>query len=96
MAKLTQKKTGVNLQAGDKPSLSMMYTLARDPELREAAERLMASLRGAGIEVDPKEAFKALQMMGEGFGGMGGLGGFHSKVNSGKGEGEGEGEGEKK
>ncbi|GAA5822223.1 hypothetical protein JCM5353_001536 [Sporobolomyces roseus] len=96
MAKLTQKKTGVNLQAGDKPSLSMMYTLARDPELREAAERLMASLRGAGIEVDPKEAFKALQMMGEGFGGMGGLGGLHSKVNSGKGEGEGEGEGEKK
>lgn len=100
MAKLTQAKTGVNLQAGDKPSLSMMYTLARDPELRSAAEKLMAALKGAGIEVDPKEAFKALQMMGDGFGGLGatnGLGGFHEGVNKGgKGEGEGEGEGEKK
>ncbi|GAA5942183.1 uncharacterized protein JCM15063_002034 [Sporobolomyces koalae] len=90
MAKLTQQKTGVNLQAGDKPSLSMMYTLARDPELRQAAERLMAALKSAGIEVDPKEAFKALQMMGKDFGGMGGLGGFHEGVNKGgKGEGEG-------
>jgi hypothetical protein len=77
-----------------------MYTLARDPELRSAAEKLMNSLKKAGIEVDPKEAFKALQMMGTGFGGLGSdgdLSGFHRGVNKGgKGEGEGEGEGEKK
>lgn len=66
MALLTQRKTGVNLQAGDKPSLSMMYQLARDPELRQAAERLMKALKDAGIEVDPNEAFKALRMMGDG------------------------------
>lgn len=81
--------------------MSMLYQLARDPELRSAAERLMASLKAAGIEVDPKEAFKALQMMGTGFGGLGAdgdLSGFHQGVNKGgKGEGEGEGgEGEKK
>ncbi|GAA5986155.1 hypothetical protein JCM5350_006520 [Sporobolomyces pararoseus] len=98
MAQLTQRKTGVNLQAGDRPSMKLMFQLARDPELRSAAERLMASLKAAGIEVDPKEAFKALQMMGTGFGGLGAdgdLSGFHQGVNKG-GKGEGEGEGEKK
>lgn len=29
LAKLTAEKTGVNLQAGDKPSMAMMATLAR-------------------------------------------------------------------
>ncbi|GAA6021921.1 hypothetical protein JCM11491_004795 [Sporobolomyces phaffii] len=107
MAELTQKKTGVNLQAGDKPSLSMMYTLARDPELRQAAERLMHALKAAGIEIDPKEAFKALQMMGgEGFPGAAGassdLNALHRAVNKGSNGGrddggdEGQGGGDKK
>ncbi|GAA5915356.1 Dpc13p [Sporobolomyces salmoneus] len=97
MAKLTQSKTGINLQAGDKPSLSMMYTLSRDPELRSAAEDLMKSLKEAGIEVDPKEAFKALSMMGdETLRSFGEGAKFHEGVNKGgKGEGE-DGEGGKK
>ncbi|GAA5856752.1 hypothetical protein JCM8547_008822 [Rhodosporidiobolus lusitaniae] len=100
MAKLTAEKTGVDLQNGGKPSMAMMLSLARDPDLRLAAERLMSSLRTAGIEIDPKQAFQALQMMGgEGFEGFkGGLGGLHEKVRGWggggkKGEGEGEGEG---
>ncbi|GAA5921809.1 hypothetical protein JCM3775_001834 [Rhodotorula graminis] len=98
MAKVTREKTGVDLAAGDKPSMSMMLKLARDPELRAAAERLMAALRGAGVEVDPKVALQALQMMGgEGFEGLkNGLSDYHEKVRKdGEGEGEGEGEGKK-
>lgn len=98
MAKVTREKTGVDLAAGDKPSMSMMLKLARDPELRAAAERLMAALRTAGVEVDPKVALQALQMMGgEGFEGLkNGLSDYHEKVRKdGEGEGEGEGEGKK-
>ncbi|GAA6062966.1 hypothetical protein JCM10212_005725 [Sporobolomyces blumeae] len=97
MAKLVAKKTGVDLQAGDKPSMSMMLQLARDEELRSAAERLMAALRGAGIEVNPQEAFKALQMMGgEGFGGrVRDLAGLHERANKGDGGEDGEGNGKK-
>ncbi|GAA5833472.1 hypothetical protein JCM9279_001536 [Rhodotorula babjevae] len=101
MAKVTREKTGVDLAAGDKPSMSMMLKLARDPELRAAAERLMAALRGAGVEVDPKVALQALQMMGgEGFDQLkNGLQDYHDKVRKdgeGEGEGEGDGEGQKK
>lgn len=98
MARVTRDKTGVDLAAGDKPSMSMMLKLARDPELRAAAERLMAALRNAGVEVDPKVALQALQMMGgEGFDQLkNGLQGYHDKVRKdGESEGEGEGEGKK-
>lgn len=117
MAKLTAEKTGVDLAAGHKPSLSMMMSLARcvsstltalyspsltplpsprrDPDLRAAAERLMAALRSAGVEVDPKQAFQALQMMGgEGFEQLkNGLDGYHEKARRGD---EGDDEGGKK
>ncbi|GAA5824154.1 hypothetical protein JCM3770_001411 [Rhodotorula araucariae] len=98
MARVTREKTGVDLAAGDKPSMGMMLKLARDPDLRAAAEALMAALRGAGVEVDPKVALQALQMMGgEGFDKLkGGLEGYHEKVRTGEGEdGEGEGKGKK-
>ncbi|BGP16322.1 hypothetical protein JCM10213_009175 [Rhodosporidiobolus nylandii] len=93
MAKITQEKTGVDLQGGDKPSMMMMMKLARDPDLRAAAERLMNALRSSGIEVDPRQAFQALQMMGgKGFEDVkGGLEEWHEKVRKGDGEGEGEG-----
>lgn len=130
MARVTRDKTGVDLAAGDKPSMSMMLKLARsvplpppfpllslfatcapaqaltfrphpnsDPELRAAAERLMAALRASGVEVDPKVALQALQMMGgDGFDKLkNGLEGYHEKVRTGEdGEGEGEGEGKGK
>lgn len=38
----------------------------RDPELRAAAENLMAALTAAGISVDPQEALAALKTMGDG------------------------------
>ncbi|GAA6034127.1 hypothetical protein JCM8097_000709 [Rhodosporidiobolus ruineniae] len=96
MARITHEKTGVNLQGGDKPSMMMMLQLARDPDLRAAAERLMAALKSSGIEVDPRQAFQALSMMGgEGFDSVkNGLEGLHEKVR--RGDGNGEGEGEKK
>ncbi|GAA5898061.1 hypothetical protein JCM6882_003317 [Rhodosporidiobolus microsporus] len=94
MAKLTQEKTGVDLAGGDKPSMMMMLKLARDPDLRAAAEHLMASLKRAGVEIDPQQAFQALSMMGgKGFEGTEGLEGLHEKVRKGE---DGEGEGEKK
>ncbi|BGP48401.1 hypothetical protein JCM10450v2_004274 [Rhodotorula kratochvilovae] len=96
MARVTREKTGVDLAAGDKPSMSMMLKLAHDPDLRAAAEALMAALRGAGVEVDPKVALQALQMMGgDGFDKLkGGLEGYHEKVRKGEGE-DGDGEGKK-
>ncbi|GAA5820178.1 hypothetical protein JCM11251_005515 [Rhodosporidiobolus azoricus] len=94
MAKLTQEKTGVDLAGGDKPSMMMMLKLAQDPDLRAAAEHLMASLKRAGIEIDPRQAFQALSMMGgKGFEGASGLESLHEKVRKGE---NGEGEGEKK
>lgn len=55
--------------------------LCSDPELKEAAENLMASLQAAGIEVDPRQAFEALKIMGEGFENVGDL----SEIKSSKG-----------
>lgn len=59
----------------------------------------MASLRSAGIEVDPRNAFKALQMMGgAGFEGTTGLEDLHEAARrsdeekDGKKGGKGEGE----
>lgn len=43
-----QAKTGVNLTGGEAPSMKMMWALANDPELRQAAENLMLSLKAAG------------------------------------------------
>ncbi|GAA5975913.1 hypothetical protein JCM11641_002836 [Rhodosporidiobolus odoratus] len=96
MAKVTHEKTGVDLQGGEKPTMMMMLKLARDPDLRAAAERLMAALKSSGVEVDPRQAFQALQMMGgKGFEDIkGDLEDLHEKVR--KGEGNEEGEGEKK
>ncbi|GAA5983643.1 hypothetical protein JCM10908_000364 [Rhodotorula pacifica] len=101
MARVTRDKTGVDLAAGQKPSMMMMLQLARDPDLRAASERLMAALRAAGVEFNPAEAFQALQQMGgEGFEKMAekGLEAYHEKVRmaSGKGEGDEGGEGGKK
>lgn len=59
----------------------------------------MAALRASGVEVDPKVALQALQMMGgDGFDKLkNGLEGYHEKVRTGEdGEGEGEGDGEGK
>ncbi|BGP32132.1 hypothetical protein JCM10296v2_003912 [Rhodotorula toruloides] len=98
LARLTHEKTGVDLAGGHKPSMSMMLQLARDPELRDAAQHLMTTLRAAGVEFNPAEAFKALSMMGgEGFDGLMGKGldAYHDKVRKGEGEGEGEGKGKK-
>ncbi|POY72262.1 hypothetical protein BMF94_4705 [Rhodotorula taiwanensis] len=99
MARVTRDKTGVDLAAGQKPSMMMMLQLARDPDLRAASERLMAALRAAGVEFNPAEAFQALQQMGgEGFEKMAekGLKAYHDEVRKG-GEGDGEGnEGSKK
>ncbi|GAA6013760.1 hypothetical protein JCM10207_008182 [Rhodosporidiobolus poonsookiae] len=96
MARITHEKTGVDLQGGQKPTLQMMMQLARDPDLRAAAERLMAALKNAGIDVDPRQALQALQMMGgEGFDKLkGGLEGLHDRVRKGGWE-DGEGEGKK-
>lgn len=63
LAHLMKEKTGVNLSSGDKPSLSLMYKLASDSELRTAAEKLMNELRNAGIAIDPHSAFQALKTM---------------------------------
>mgnify|MGYP001586154294 CR=1 len=39
-----------------------------------AAERLMSSLKAAGVHIDPKQAFEALKTMGDqSFEGAGGL-----------------------
>ncbi|KDE09169.1 hypothetical protein MVLG_00491 [Microbotryum lychnidis-dioicae p1A1 Lamole] len=103
LAEIVKEKTGVDLRNGDAPTMSLMYKLAQDPELRTAAESLMVALRSAGIQVDPKQAFNALQMMGgAGFEDKNSLKDLHEAVRKGKGEeggeggeGEGEGEGEK-
>ncbi|ORY89325.1 hypothetical protein BCR35DRAFT_300460 [Leucosporidium creatinivorum] len=99
LATTVQAKTGVNLTGGEAPSMKMMWALANDPELRQAAENLMLSLKAAGIEVDPKAAFTALKMMGgEGFEGNQELNDLHNamrKSEGGEGEGEGEGKGKK-
>lgn len=58
----------------------------------------MTTLRAAGVEFNPAEAFKALSMMGgEGFDGLMGKGldAYHDKVRKGEGEGDGEGKGKK-
>ena len=39
LAKLIKSKSGVDLQAGDAPSLALMGQLANDPELRSAAQK---------------------------------------------------------
>jgi hypothetical protein len=64
--------------------------------MRAASENLMAQLKAAGVEVDPKAAFRALQMFGgEGFEKTNGLDGLHEAMRRGEdGEGDGEGEGE--
>lgn len=60
----------------------------------------MNALRSAGIEVDPKNAFRALQMMGgEGFEGNQELNALHDAMRRGSGDGKGnkgEGEGDDK
>lgn len=87
LAALCRTKTGVDLRGGDSPSMAMMLQLARDPELKKAAERLMTALRDAGIEVDPRQAFEALKTMGgSGFDGVGDLDSYT------RGDGEGEGD----
>ncbi|BGP55519.1 hypothetical protein JCM8202_000593 [Rhodotorula sphaerocarpa] len=98
MARITREKTGVDLSAGQKPSMMMMLQLARDPDLRAASERLMTALRAAGVEFNPAEAFQALQQMGgAGFEKMAdkGLEAYHEKVRKGEEDGEG-GEGKNK
>ncbi|SCV72055.1 BQ2448_4749 [Microbotryum intermedium] len=95
LAEVVKQKTGVDLRDGDAPTMSMMYKLAQDPELRKAAESLMMALRSAGIEVDPNQAFNALQMMGgAGFEGKSSLKDLHEAVRKGEGEDGGKGEGE--
>ncbi|SCZ88407.1 BZ3500_MvSof-1268-A1-R1_Chr2-1g04390 [Microbotryum saponariae] len=94
LAEIVKEKTGVDLRNGDAPTMSLMYKLAQDPELRAAAESLMAALRSAGIEVDPKQAFNALQMMGgAGFEDKNSLKDLHEAVRKGEGEDGGDGEG---
>ncbi|BGP24703.1 hypothetical protein Rt10032_c02g1191 [Rhodotorula toruloides] len=99
LARLTHEKTGVDLAGGHKPSMSMMLHLARDPDLRDAAQHVMTTLRAAGVEFNPAEAFKALSMMGgEGFENLMGKGldAYHDKVRKGDSEGEGgDGKGKK-
>lgn len=96
LATIIKSKTGVDLRGGEAPSLSMMAKLASDPELREAASNLMLALKAAGIEVDPRTAFKALQAMGgDGFEKASGLDGLHAAMRTdGKKGGEGEEGGE--
>ncbi|KAK4054506.1 hypothetical protein OIV83_001000 [Microbotryomycetes sp. JL201] len=97
LANLIQKKTGVSLQSGEPPSMSVMVALVRDPEMREAAERLMKVLRASGIEVDPQAAFRALQMMGgEGFEGNMEINALHEAMRKAEGDGSDEGDKGKK
>lgn len=98
LAKTVKAKTNVDLQAGEKPTMTMMMKLASDPELRAAAENLMMQLKAAGVEVDPKAAFAALQAFGgSGFESTNGLNGLQEMIRKGegnKGDGEdGEGSG---
>ncbi|KAM0791326.1 hypothetical protein ACM66B_005796 [Microbotryomycetes sp. NB124-2] len=97
LANLIKKKTGVSLQSGEPPSMSVMVALVRDPEMREAAERLMKVLRDSGVEVDPQAAFRALQMMGgEGFEGNIELNALHEAMRKSEGDGSDDGDKGKK
>ncbi|KAK4056703.1 hypothetical protein OIO90_002255 [Microbotryomycetes sp. JL221] len=92
LAKLIQRKTGVSLQSGEPPSMGVMMALVRDPEMRQAAEKLMRILRESGIEIDPQAAFKALQMMGgQGFEGNMEVNALHEAMRKGEGSDEGDG-----
>ncbi|KAI5476286.1 hypothetical protein MNV49_007923 [Pseudohyphozyma bogoriensis] len=89
LANLAKAKTGVDLQNGDRPSLKLMWTMANDAELKEAAENLMRALQDAGIRIDPGQAFQALKAMGgEGFQGVNNLGEVVDKKGGKKGDDE--------